>query len=837
MAIKCPKCQTENPDSQKYCGECAAPLHSPEDIQGTETMEAPREELTTGSTFAGRYQIIEELGRGGMGRVYKAYDTEIKEKVALKLLKPEIASDAKTIERFRNEIRLARKIAHRNVCKTYDLGEERGTRFITMEFVDGEDLKSTIRRIGRLPAAKSIAIARQICEGLEEAHRLGVVHRDLKPGNIMLDREGNARIMDFGIARSLKTKGITGAGIMIGTPEYMSPEQVDGEEIDPRSDIYSLGVILFEMVTGQMLFEGDSPFTIGMKHKGEDPENPQELNPQIPDNLNAVILRCLEKDRNKRYTSAGELSSVLENIEKGFPATEKTEASQRTITSKEITVTFGLKKLVLPMALVVLLAVVVAVWLAFFKSSPVSTLAGNPSIAVLPFEDWSPEKDQEALCKGLAVSLITALNKIDVLYVPAPASTFSFEGERKNIQEIGEKLKVSTILQGSIQKSGNKIRIMAQLIDVSEESTLWSNVYNKQQEDIFDIQDEIALAITNELKLELLGSERELLQKRYTKSVEAFNHYTRGLFHWNRRTAESLYSAISEFEKAISIDPEYALAYVGLADCYNLLTVYGNVRASDTFPKAKAAALRAIELDDSLGEAHNSLAYVISRYDWDQVAAGREFKKALELNPSYATAHFWYAENLFVQGRFTEAIEEMRIALELDPVSMIISSTLGMFYFYIGQPENALHHAEKTLEMDPNFAHAHQVLAGVYAELKNFPEAIKESQKAVELSNRAPFYLSGLGWVYAAAGMEKQAREIIGDLAAISKSRYVSAFWIAGIYAMLNEKDRAFEYLDKAYEEHFDVLVFSNVVPFFEPIRDDPRFAEMLVKINLSDFR
>ena len=834
MTVKCPKCHTDNPDTQKFCGECATPLLSPKDIDVTETMEAPREELTTGSTFAGRYQIIEELGKGGMGRVYKTHDNEIQEKVALKLLKPEIASDARTVERFRNEIRLARKIAHRNVCRMYDLGEERGNRFITMEYVDGEDLKSTIRRIGRLPIGKSIAIVSQICEGLEEAHRLGVVHRDLKPGNIMLDRDGNARIMDFGIARSLKTKGITGAGIMIGTPEYMSPEQVDGKETDPRSDIYSLGVILYEMVTGQMLFEGDSPFTVGMKHKGEEPKNPQDINPQIPADLNALILKCLEKDKNNRYPGAGELRSALEDIEKGMPTTEKTVAPKKTITSKEITVTFGLKKLVFPVALVILVTAAVVIWLAVFKKKPVPGQPGKPSIAVLPFEDWSPEKDQEALCKGLAVSLITALNKIEILHVPAPTSSFSFEGEAKNIDAIGEKLNVSTILQGSIQKSENKIRIMTQLIDVADESTLWSAVYNRELEDIFDIQDEIALAIVDELKLELLGSEKELVKKRYTENVEAYNHYTRGIFYWNERTAESLYRAIEQFQQAIGIDPDYALAYVGLADCYNLLSLYGNMRSHESFPKAKEAALKAIALDDDLGEAHNSLAYVMSRYDWDQAAAAQEFQRAIALNPNYATAHFWYAENLMIRERFDEAIREMNLALELDPVSPIINSSLSMVYFYMGELENALQQVNKTIEMNPGFGHARALACVINGASNSFPDAIEQGKKAVELTDRSPFYLSWLGWAYALAGMEEQAREILNEMVELSKSRYVSAFWIAVIHTGLGEKDRVFECLDRALEEHYELMSFLNLSPFFNPIQDDPRFAELLKKVGLE---
>ncbi len=304
MAIKCPKCQTNNPDTLKFCGECGTQLPSLEEIVVTETIEAPKIELTRGTTLANRYEIIEELGKGGMGRVYRVEDTKTKEELALKLIKPEISADKKTIERFSNEIKLAHKISHRNVCRMFHLGEEKGTHFITMEYVPGEDLRSSIRRFGQLPIGKSISIAKQICEGLAEAHRLGIVHRDLKSSNVMIDKDGNARIMDFGIARSLESKGITGAGVMIGTPEYMSPEQVEGKEIDQRSDIYSLGVILYEMVTGRVPFEGDTPFTIGVKRKSEVPKSPKELNTQIPDDLSKVILKCLEKEKDKRYQNA-----------------------------------------------------------------------------------------------------------------------------------------------------------------------------------------------------------------------------------------------------------------------------------------------------------------------------------------------------------------------------------------------------------------------------------------------------------------------------------------------------------------------------------------------------
>ena len=368
MGIKCPKCHFDNPDDTVYCGKCATPLPSSKEIPVTETLETPKEELTRGTTFANRYEIIEELGKGGMGKVYRVYDNKIEGEVALKLIKPEIAADKKTIERFRNEIKLAREIAHRNVCRMYDLNEEKGSQYITMEYVAGEDLKSMIKMSKQLSIVTAISITKQVCEGLVEAHRLGVVHRDLKPSNIMVDKEGNARIMDFGIARSVKGKGITGAGVMIGTPEYMSPEQVEGKEIDQRSDIYSLGVILYEMVSGRVPFEGETPLAIAMKHKSQAPKDPKEFNAQIPEDLSRLIIKCMEKDKEKRYQNASEVRSELTRIDEGIPITERIIPKRKPITSKEITVKLGLNKLFIPALVFIALLIVVGYFL--FRSGP-----------------------------------------------------------------------------------------------------------------------------------------------------------------------------------------------------------------------------------------------------------------------------------------------------------------------------------------------------------------------------------------------------------------------------------------------------------------------------------
>ena len=382
MTMECPKCQHENLDDSTFCAKCGTKIDA--DIGPTKTIETSKEELTTGSIFAGRYKIIEELGKGGMGKVYRVFDQKLNEEVALKLIKPDIAADKKTIERFKNELKLARKITHKNVGRMYEFLEDKDTHFITMEYISGQDLKSAMNQMGQLTVGKAVSIAKQVCDGLEEAHSIGIVHRDLKPNNIMIDRGGNAKIMDFGIARSLTGKGITGVGVMIGTPEYMSPEQVESKEIDQRSDMYSLGVILYEMVTGRVPFEGDTPYSIGVKHKSEAPRNPQEINPQISDDLNRMILMCLEKEKDKRYQSTGELRSELENIDKGIPTSEKLPPKRKPITSKEVTVTFGLITHASPSAIVSSWDIVVSVVKVVVGPHGLSCTGGLPDVGMVP---------------------------------------------------------------------------------------------------------------------------------------------------------------------------------------------------------------------------------------------------------------------------------------------------------------------------------------------------------------------------------------------------------------------------------------------------------------------
>jgi len=824
MAIKCPKCQHENPEDTLYCGKCGTQLPSSEEVEVTKTLETPKKELTTGSTFADRYQIIEELGKGGMGRVYKAHDTKIKEKIALKLIKPEIAKDKKTIERFSNELRLARKIRHKNVCGMFDLGEEKGSHYITMEFVPGEDLRSLIRRIGQLPIGKSISIATQICEGLAEAHRLGVIHRDLKSNNIMIDKEGNVRIMDFGIARSLEAKGITGAGVMIGTPEYMSPEQVEGKEVDHRSDIYSLGIILYEMVTGRVPFEGDTPFTIGMKHKGETPKNPKELNTQISNDLNRLILRCLKKNKEGRYQNAGEVRSELSNIEKGIPTTERVVPERKPLTSKEITVTIGFKKIFVPIFVIIALAIIaVVIWQIFPTKKEAPPLSGETSLAVLAFDDLSPGKDHEYLCDGIAVTLINALSGIKDLHIPAKTSSFSFKNQNLTVQEIGQRLNVETVLEGTIQVAGDRLRITVWLSNVDDGYQLWSESYDTNFEEVFSVQDDIAQKIANALKIELLGDKKAQIITHYTDDPAAYELYTRGYFFLDKRGKSNIEKAVECFDKAIKKDTNYALAYLGLAESYVNLGDWGYLPSVEAYPKAREVANRALEIDNSLSEAYCVLAMVKYTFDWDWEKAEELFKLSISLKPNYSVAHKEYGLYLTKLKRFDEARKELEKARELDPVSLIILSHKTWPFRFSGQYDEAIKQLKQVLQMDPDFRPAQGYLADCYFWNGMYDEAKDLYQKLGEEI--------GLAGCYAKMGKMDKAKEIINRL---SSSQNINPRDLASFYFMIGENEQGYYWLERGIENRHYSLTFLKIHKGFNNVRSNPRFKAMMKKVGLD---
>jgi serine/threonine protein kinase/Tfp pilus assembly protein PilF len=829
MAKKCPKCQSDNPGTATFCADCGTQLPSLEDIQVTETIEAPKEELTRGATFAGRYEIIEELGKGGMGRVYRVEDTKLNQEVALKLIKPEIASDKKTVERFRNELKTARMIAHKNVCRMFDFGESGGSNFITMEYIRGEDLKSLVRKMGQLSAGQALSIAKQVCDGLIEAHNLGIVHRDLKPQNIMIDTNGDARIMDFGIARSLRAKGITGSGVMIGTPEYMSPEQVDGKEADQRADIYSLGVILYEMVTGRVPFEGDTPFSIGVKQKSETPKNPKDLNKQIPDDLNHLILRCLEKDKENRYRSAEEIRSELEYLEQGIVTTE------RAIVKKELkTVKIGeikWRNLIVYGGGFILLIVIFLVGFILFtgRQMPID------SIAILPFENISGNPDLDYLSDGITENIIDKLAQLpSIKKVIARSSVFRYKGKEINPQVIGHDLGVEAALISKMYQRGDELSLTVELVNTSDNSRIWGKQYKKNISDIIAIQEDITDSIADNLRLKLTGEEIERLKKRFTQDTEAYKKYLQGRFFLNRRTEEGIEMAIKYFKQAIDIDPNYAMAYAGIADSYSLIGTYSYLRPHEAYPLAKKAALQALEIDNTISEVHTSLAAIFRYYDWDWKEAGKKFKRALELNPNNATTHHWYAFYLTIFARFDEAIKEIKRAQQLDPLSSIINTDIGMILYYARQFDEAEEQCFKTNEIDPNFWKVYLCLGMVYIQKELYNEAIVELEKAIKINPFDQRSLAYLGYAWGMLGRKDQTLKILDELLKQAKEKYVSAVNIATLYISIEEEEEAIAWLEKAYEEHEPLLTFARVRPTFDALRSNTKFKELLEKIDLE---
>jgi TolB-like protein len=710
----------------------------------------------------------------------------------------------------------------------YDLNKVEGIHFITMEHVPGEDLKSFLKRSKQLSILTAVSLAKQVCEGLAEAHRLGVVHRDLKPQNIMIDREGNARIMDFGIARMMSASPLTAKGAIIGTPDYMSPEQVDGKEADQRADLYSLGVIMYEMVTGLVPFRGDSAMSVALKHKTETPADPREFNAQITESLSRLILKCMEKDRERRYQRAEGVLSDLNSIEKEIKGQTGTAAPAETA----------------------------------FRSA--DKRGFKNSIAVLSFKDMSPHKDQDYFCEGLAEELINALTQVKDLKVAARTSSFSFKGGDTDIREIGRILNVGTVLEGSVQKSGNRLRITTQLIDISDGYHLWSERFDRTADNVFAIQDEISMAVVDKLKGELLEEDKEKITKRYTADKDALNLFLKGRYFFNQRYQGSMIKAVDFFQRAIDRDPDYALPYVGIADVFNILGQWGFIHPKDAYTTSKAMLQKAMEIDNALSEAYSSVGFLTMGYEWDFPAAEDYLRRSLELNPQNALAHAWYGEMAATMGRKDEAIVEAKKAIECDPLFSLIHSLLGVVLAMAGEVEAGREQLDKAISMNPDQPMPYLFQGLIYLIKPSFPQrAIGYLEKSAE--SGMTFAWGWLGAAYALAGQKDKAIKILEELDDIEKERYISPVKKLGVYLKpglkhfrfmkrkyvapltrcvvylaLNMRGEALEWMERSAQERdyffpAMIMVMDNFdFAWVEGIKDEPRFKALQKKVKIG---
>jgi serine/threonine protein kinase/Tfp pilus assembly protein PilF len=732
------------------------------------------------------YKILQKLGEGGMGVVYKAEDTKLKRQVALKFLPQEMTRSQEWEERFLREAQAAAALDHPSICHTYEIDETEGQTFISMAYLDGQSLAGKIES-GPFDVDEAVNIALRVAEGLKHAHKRGIVHRDIKPANIMVTADGQAKIMDFGLAKLAGKTRLTKTATVMGTVAYMSPEQARGDgAIDHRADVWSLGVLIYEMMTGVLPFDAETEIGLIYKIVNEDPAPIRNLRSDIPGSLASLVEKAMQKNSQSRYGEVEELISDLESMK-----SESTFSNDKT----------------------------------------------SPSIAVLPFADMSPEKDQEYFCDGLAEEIINALTQIEDLHVVARTSAFSFKGQNVKIRDIGRELNVATVLEGSVRKAGNRLRITGQLVNVADGYHLWSERFDRDMDDIFAIQDEITEAIVDRLKPRLLGEEKARLAKRRAVDLEAYNLYLRGRLFTSQYTQEAFKKAIECFEQAIERESDYAPAYAGLSACYSFLPLFGPFEPKKTFPTAREAALKALQLDDNLAEAHRSMAQIKSYYDWDWKSGEREFKRAIELNPGDAISHIWYALFLMRMGRHDEAINEADRALELDPLSLYINQSVGHVFCFADEPDRAISVIRRVLEMDPNYSAAH-ILLGLAYWLKSKPEeAMAEFQIGMEGSGGLePVAQTMVGTVCALTGRRDEGLQIREDLLERSRREYVPAYLLASLSFALGETDRGFEWLDKAYEEH-DLYLFyvkNLFVLNLVKLRSDPRYIAMLKKIGLD---
>ena len=790
-----------------------------------------------GKTIA-HYTVIDMLGGGGMGVVYKAHDDRLRRHVALKFLPESVLEDGLAIERFKREARAASALNHPNICTIYDIGQHDGQQFIVMEFLDGETLK---HRIGSRPITSELVldVGVQIADALDAAHASGVIHRDIKPANIFITKRGHVKLLDFGLAKTSQGNvattaagtmptvsaedDLTNPGTSMGTVAYMSPEQARGEVLDSRTDLFSLGGVLYEMATGRRPFAGETSVLIfdGILHKTPAPAT--RVNPELPSELDHIITKALEKDRELRYQTAAELRADLKRLRRDTDVARFAPTGAESAATRKRGWPRWTRAAVVAAVLAGVALAAASLKLMNGDSTPVE------SIAVMPFVNAGADSDLEYLADGLAESLINSLSQLPKLTVMSRSAVFRYKGKDVDPQAVGHDLKVQAVLISRITRRGDTLSISTELVDVGGNHHIWGDQYSRRLADLISVEQEIAQDVTEQLRVKLTGGQREALAKRYTQDTEAYQLYLKGRFHWNKRTIPGFQTAVGYFQQAIGKDPSYALAYAGLADCYILLGVYEDIPIRDAYPLGKAAALKAIQLDEQLGEAHASLARGIIAHDWDWETARREFERMLQLTPKYAMGHYWYSYYYFAFRRMDDAAREMRRAIELDPLSVNINAELGRLFLYQRQYDAAIEQERKTLQMDPDFGVARQLLAVALIQKGRYAEALEVAERE---SSRSGFVVAR---AHLKLGHKAAAQKVVSDFLALSKTRLVSAQRIALVYIGIEDTERAFEWLEKAFAERSMRPDFMPYDPVYDSLRSDPRFQDLLRRAGLPE--
>lgn len=819
--MKCQKCQADNPDDTFFCGNCGIKLPSQEgfSISHTRTLYTPIKESLKGTTFAGRYRIVDELGRGGMGVVYKALDTKLKRTVALKFLPTELTHISEIKERFLREAQAAAALDHPNICTVHEFDEAEGKAFISMTYMEGQSLKKKIES-GPVELDEALRIFKQAADGLQEAHKKGVVHRDIKSANIMLDSRGQAKIMDFGLARVAGGTLLTKDGMTMGTVAYMSPEQARGEDIDQRSDIWSLGVVFYELLTGQLPFKGEHDQAVMYSILNEQPKPVTDLQVGIPEVLEQIVAKALDKNPNQRYQNIDELLDDLESISEGVePEGIKARLRKKKLVKR--------KKAFLYASIAGVIVIMTVLWLSLFTRRA----EAMDSIAVLPVENLSGDPDQEYFSDGITDALINELAKISALRVISRQSVMHYKGSEKSLPVIARELNVDAVVEASALKIGGRVQIRTRLIQAATEQNLWAQSYEREISDILIMQSEMARAIAREVKIKLTPQEETRFASSGSINPEAYEAYLKGQFHWYKLTSKDLETSLRYFQLALEKDPDSALAYAGIANVWSGQMAMGFVPAIEAAPKAKAAAAKALELDDTLAEVHYALALVAwIEWDWEGVWAG--FRRAIELNPNYASARAYYSNFLHIMKRPEEAMVQIEIALKLDPFNPLFQAIYAMDLMYAHRYDDAIELLRNTLRTAPNDPVSLSTLRSAYHQKHMYKEALEiwkasyaakgdhEAEAALALGNAEDGY----------SGALSRAAE---TLIARSRTTYVTSWQIGTLYTRAGKNDKAFEWLEKAYEEHDSNMPYLSVDPIFDSLRDEPRYWDLLRRMNL----